>query len=84
MTKLNTLKALQKAEVLQMRGRGCCGYGDDDFDIDFGCFDWEVIWALCRFEWVAEAVATINIVYHIHKVADIRIPSGSPLGELHF
>lgn len=43
MTKLNTLKALQKAEVLQMRGRGCCGYGDDDFDIDFGCFDWEVI-----------------------------------------
>lgn len=43
MTGLKTIRALQKSEALQMRGRGCGGYGGDDFDFDFGCFDWEVV-----------------------------------------
>lgn len=44
MTNLEAVKALQKADVLKMRGRGSGGYYYDDNTIyDAGCFDWEIV-----------------------------------------
>ena len=44
MTNLEIVKALQKADVLKMRGRGSGGYNYyDDRIYNAGCYDWEVV-----------------------------------------
>jgi len=40
--KINLIEIQHMLSSLQERGRGCCGYGDE-YDYDFGCFDWEVV-----------------------------------------
>ena len=43
MTHLRKIQAMQKAEVLQMRGGGFSSYNYNDVIYDAGCYDWEVV-----------------------------------------
>ena len=43
MTHLRKIQAIQKAEVLQMRGCGFSSYNYNDVIYDAGCYDWEVV-----------------------------------------
>ena len=43
MTHLRKIQAMQKAEVLQMRGCGFSSYNYNDVIYDAGCYDWEVV-----------------------------------------
>lgn len=56
--------------------------GEHDIDSLTELFQhsFETIKALCRFVWVTEVVASIDIIYHIYEVAYICIASCSSFG----